>query len=140
MRILLVEDDPTIADTLAKLLTKSAGDVNAISIIRAGTLREGIRKSNEHQVDVTYLDLCLPDSHDWQETAHAIRKFYPPVIIVTGLDDPDGSIKLECFTHGAQNFFVKPKDMKLLVPHLLSSGAAAHLRREAPKRLANGAT
>jgi DNA-binding response OmpR family regulator len=134
MKILIVEDDPAQSETLAKLLKKSAGETN-VSIERAGTLREGISKSNALRVDVTYLDLALPDVKDFHETIHAIKDFYPPVIVITGMDDADGAIKLECFTYGAQNFFLKPRDLKLLVPHLLSTGAAAHLRREAPKRL-----
>jgi DNA-binding response OmpR family regulator len=134
VKILIVEDDPAQAETLAKLLKRAAGEMH-VSIEQAGTLREGLEKSWASRVDVTYLDLSLPDVKDFHETIRAIKDFYPPVIVITGMDDADGAIKLECFTYGAQNFFLKPKDIKLLAPHLLSTGAAAHLRREAPKRL-----
>src|ERR1043166_2244157 len=80
-----------------------------------------------------YLDLSLPDA-SVDEVIGSIKFLYPPVIVITALDDPNQDLKLECFAHGAQNFFQKPKDMRLLVPHLLSPGAAAHLRREAPPR------
>ena len=138
MKILLIEDDKVQAETLAKLLDKASAQ--KVEIFIAHALREGIDKSWEVLADVTYLDLCLPDAVDWKVVAHSIPKMYPPVIIVTGMDDPDQEIKLECFTYGAQNFFQKQRDMKLLVPHLLSTGAAAHLRRDAPKRLAHAAS
>lgn len=135
MKVLIVEDDKEQAETLSRLLEKSVTD--GISILIANNLSDGLTKSWDHGVDVTYLDLCLPDA-SVDEVVEKIKDFFPPVIVITALDDPDQSLKLRCFAHGAQNFFRKPNDMRLLVPHLISSGAAAHLRREAPKCLANG--
>ena len=133
MRILLVEDDPKQVDLLGKLLVKSI-DGDKLAVYHAGTLEEGLEKSRELKLDVTYLDLNLPDA-PVEKVINSIKDFYPPVIVMTALDDPDQSLKLQCFAHGAQNFFQKPTDLKLLVPHLISTGAAAHLRRDAPKLL-----
>jgi DNA-binding response OmpR family regulator len=133
MRILLIEDDAEQATALARLLEKISE--NKLSIDIAHTLKEGIRKSQAMHPDVCYLDLSLPDA-SVDEVIGSIKFLYPPVIVITALDDPNQDLKLECFAHGAQNFFQKPKDMRLLVPHLLSTGAAAHLRREAPRMLA----
>lgn len=135
MKILLIEDDDLQSNLLAKLLHKSSEHEMEIDIAR--NLTEGIRKSHELRPDVCYLDLCLPDA-TVEEVIGSIKKIYPPVIIISGMDDPDESLKLDCFAHGAQNYFQKQRDMRLLVSHLLSSGAAAHLRREAPRRLAYG--
>lgn len=135
MKILLIEDDPVQSDTLAKLLLEAGckgGKEMAIEI--AGNLAEGIAMSHQLHPDVCYLDLCLPDAA-MDEVIGAINKIYPPVIVVSGMDDPNQDLKLKCFAHGAQNYFQKQKDMRLLIPHLISTGAAAHLRREAPKML-----
>lgn len=136
MRILIIEDDPVQADTLGKLL-QAAGcnGSREMEIEIARDLAEGITISHRMKPDVCYLDLCLPDA-SMDEVVHSIKKIYPPVIVVSGMDDPNQDLKLRCFAHGAQNYFQKQKDMRLLVPHLISTGAAAHLRRDAPKMLA----
>lgn len=132
MRILIIEDDAEQCELLSALFTKMSKE--KLDIFSASTLERGIVLSFHLQPDVTYLDLNLPDSQDWRATIRAIPRIFPPVIVITAMDDPIGEIELEAYTFGAQNFFQKPKDLKLLVPHLLSTGAAAHLRRVMPAK------
>lgn len=136
MKILIGEDDKVQAETLAALFKKMSSEL--LDIRLAHTFADTVRLSHEYRVDVTYLDPGMPDIKDWREAAHRLNEILPPVIILTGQDDPTGEMELEFYKYGAQNVFQKVRDITLIVPHLLSSGASAHLRRVLPEKLANG--
>jgi DNA-binding response OmpR family regulator len=134
MKILIVEDDPEQSEILAKLFLRAGG--SGFQVECAHTLREGIMASFSFKADVTYLDLLLPDVKDWRETVRAIPEFFPPVIVLAAnLND---EIELECYKYHAQNVFEKVRDIRLIIPNLLSTGASAHLRRNAPGLLEHG--
>jgi DNA-binding response OmpR family regulator len=134
MRVLIIEDDGTQAETLARLLRKTTSGRWETST--AGTFTQGVALSNSLRPAITILDLCLPDMPDtpempgWMRVAHGIPTIHPPVIVITGLDDPDKQIKFECYRYGAQNVFAKGIDNDLLVTHLVFSLESALLRRE----------
>lgn len=128
MIILIVEDNEATAETLTKLLVRAE---SSLEVFCVGTLAEGLAKSIELKADVTLLDLCLPDVKTWRETAQAIEKFHPPVIVVTDMDDPE--VDVECYKHGAQNVFSKRFALKA-VTALLSAMSSANMRTIAAER------
>jgi DNA-binding response OmpR family regulator len=104
MRILIVEDDIVQSEILRKLLQKRLSDRMSvpIDIVVVSTLEEAIREGP--QANVTLLDLSLPDS-EASETIKSIRLFRPPVIVMTGSDDPE--LHARCKLMGADHVFTK---------------------------------
>jgi signal transduction histidine kinase/DNA-binding response OmpR family regulator/CHASE3 domain sensor protein len=80
-RVLIVEDDPALRDSTARLL---AGD--GVETVTAGTTAEAIAQLGMMTFDCVVLDLALPDRSGLdllEDMAHGNRGF-PPVIIYTG--------------------------------------------------------
>lgn len=119
----------------------------SLHVEHSTSLKGGLAASEHLRPNVTFLDLCLPDAEDWREVANTIwapwkdpnlTLFHPPVIVVSGMEDPDYEIELECYAQGAQNFFKKPFAQKFLgmfastdknfAAHLLSAAGSADLR------------
>lgn len=139
MKILIAEDDPAQAERLAVVFQKTSEQRLEIRVV--DNWRDCIRVSHSWQSDVAYVDPGMPLEPggrvlDWHESAPRVREIFPPVVILTGMPDPEGEMELEFYKYGAQNVFQKVQDIRLIVPHLLSSGASAHLRRVMPQVLA----
>lgn len=110
MKILIVEDNPDSLEGLKRLVevTWRISDID-LQITGVNTLKEGLELANE--ANVTILDLDLPDS-DMASTILAIDKFRPPVIVLTGTDDPN--VIKSCVANGADHVFVKGSAIRLV--------------------------
>ncbi len=106
MNILIVEDDKNSAETLSSVLEKKFQGAATCFIVN--TLKEGLEFVNKREIEihVTLMDLCLPDA-SIEEVISSIKRFPPPVIILTALDDSDSSLEINCYENYAQNFFTK---------------------------------
>lgn len=103
MRALIVEDDAQNRELLRRLLIACWKIPEVpLEVVAVGTLQEGL--DNAPGANVTILDLSLPGS-DVEHTLAQIRNFMPPVIVLTGSDDPD--ITSQCLAAGANHVFVK---------------------------------
>jgi DNA-binding response OmpR family regulator len=78
------------------------------------------------QPDITLLDLVLPDSPNWSETVTSIRKFTPPVIVVT--ESYDRAAEIAAFAAGAEDVLRKSTVLQI-ASILISAIAAARMRR-----------
>ena len=99
-RVLLVEDDPAIAEPLARALTRENYQVTA-----AGTGREALAAAA--QVDVVVLDLGLPDM-DGLDVARQLRSAgntVPILILTARADEVDLVVGLDA---GADDYVTKP--------------------------------
>jgi DNA-binding response OmpR family regulator len=128
MRILIVEDDKPTEETLAKLLRKLSQE--DLEIFHARTLAEGIAMSHKVLADITLCDVILPDAQDYHQVGQAIKtgKFFPPVIITTGLEDPTRDMEIYFMKCGAQQVFHKPY-VEQVVALIISASAAAAMRK-----------
>jgi len=101
-RILVVDDDRAILATLSGLLQR-----HGYAVIQANTAAAGMSALKKEPVDITLLDLGLPDA-DGLETLTTMRKEYPDidVIILTAQDSLDNAI--ESIKRGAFHFISKP--------------------------------
>jgi two-component system response regulator PhoP len=102
MRLLLVEDEPQLRETLASQLRKEG---YAIDVAANG--RDGLHFGKEYPVDLAILDLGLPDLpgtellRRWREEGHTF-----PVLILTARgswEDKVAGLEL-----GADDYLVKP--------------------------------
>jgi two-component system, OmpR family, response regulator QseB len=120
MRLLLVEDDPMIGDSLRKALRQ---DGFTVDWVRDGRSAESALESGVH--DLLLLDLGLPgkDGIEVLRSLRARRKTLP-VLILTARDAvPDRVAGLNA---GADDYLVKPFDLDELVARI-----HALLRRQA---------
>ena len=101
MRILLVEDDPTIRTALIRALTGKGYAVAA-----AHTAMSGIQLAVSEHPDVVVLDLGLPDL-DGREVLRMIRAVSSVPIIVATARGAEGDI-VHALDAGADDYVVKP--------------------------------
>jgi two-component system response regulator VicR len=101
MRILVIEDDPSIAKLLRLTLERDSYDV-----AHASSGREGLKLVHEWEPDVVLLDLMLPDVNG-REVAREIRGASDiPIVMVTALgQETDRVAGLDV---GADDYVVKP--------------------------------
>lgn len=119
-RVLVVEDDETIADEVQGALLANGYEVSAVSGGRAA-----LESARARPPDLVVLDLGLPDL-DGVHLCRRLRADLPgvPIVIVTARDaDVDVVAGLDA---GATDYVTKPFSMAVLLARL-----RAHLRSEA---------
>jgi len=79
-RILVIDDEPDIADILREVLVAEGHTVET-----ALCATDGLAKARQRSYDVVFTDLGMPDMSGW-EVARAVRDERPglPVVLVTG--------------------------------------------------------
>ena len=102
MRILVVEDEDSIASFVVKGLTAEGHAVE-----RAATAADAIGLGMTYEFDLILLDLMLPDGSGL-DVLKAVRAVRPdvPVIIVSALGEIDDKVTL--LDAGADDYLVKP--------------------------------
>ncbi|MDZ4169693.1 MAG: response regulator transcription factor [Coriobacteriia bacterium] len=117
-RLLLIEDDPTIAELLAYNLRQAGYEVRLES-----DGRNGLLSALSGEVDLVLVDLMLPEL-DGMTVSCEISRVKPdvPIIVVTARTERE--IMLEGFNSGADDFVTKPFDLDELLARI-----AARLRR-----------
>jgi DNA-binding response OmpR family regulator len=117
MKILLVEDNRTLADGLKKQL----GRTFIIDAVRTGA--EGLQRALSGGQDIIVLDLTLPDMNGY-DICRKVRAAHitTPIIILTGVADITSRVTL--LNAGADDYVTKPFSVAELRARL-----AALLRR-----------
>lgn len=111
MRLLLVEDDDSVADALGRILRHSG-----FQVVRAATGVQAMASFDPRQVDAVLLDLGLPDV-DGLELCRWIRaRCDVPLLIVTARGDLDS--RLRGLDLGADDYLMKPYDARELIARL----------------------
>jgi PAS domain S-box-containing protein len=109
--VLVIDDEPTVRDLMARFLRKEGFRVET-----AATGQEGLRLARELQPDAITLDVLLPNLNGWTvlstlKTDSALADI--PVVIVTIVDDKNLGFSL-----GAADYLTKPIDYKRLAQTL----------------------
>jgi two-component system response regulator RegX3 len=99
--ILLVEDEPAIAEPLAETLTREGFHLEV-----AGTAAAALEKATSVRPDLILLDLMLPDGSGYDVCREVRRDSQVPIIMLTARgEEADRVIGLEL---GADDYVVKP--------------------------------
>ena len=109
MRLLIVEDDPKLAEFVARGLRAESYGVDL-----ATDGREGQNSINSHEYDLLILDLMLPFISG-SELLRRVRQSHPslPVLILTARDGIEE--KVRHFEAGADDYLTKPFDFAELL-------------------------
>ncbi len=132
-RILVVDDDPTVSDVVARYLDHAG---YAVAVVADGKV--ALDKAVADPPDLVVLDLMLPGM-DGLEVFRRLREHAPvPVVMLTALgDETDRLVGLEL---GADDYVTKPfspRELVLRVQSVLRRGAAP-LAPSAPDVLRDG--
>jgi len=119
--ILLADDDPTIADSLAPFLERAGFHMLVVSDGMAA-----LDKAQKHRPDLIILDVLMPRM-DGRETLRRLRKsnIWTPTILLTQVGE--ASERALALEEGADDYLNKPFD-----PHELLARVRAVLRRARP--------
>jgi DNA-binding response OmpR family regulator len=106
VRVLIVEDEPRLAENIARSLRESAG--YAVDVAADG--QEGLFLAESNTYDVLLLDLMLPKMDGMQiltRIRHAGQ--HTPVLVLTARDDKESVVAL--LNAGADDYLTKPFDL-----------------------------
>lgn len=119
MKVLIVEDNPRLADRIKNLLKKQL----VVEVASSGD--QAIAISSSQEIDIILLDLGLPDMPGL-EVCQKIRELEisTPILVVTGIDEIPSRVAL--LNSGADDYMAKPFDA-----HELRARIDALLRRRA---------
>lgn len=108
MRVLLVEDDRSIAEPMVVGLTRERFDVEWVASVH-DALAAG-------STDIVILDLGLPDGHGFEVLRELRRRSDVPIVVLTARDDETDRVAgLEL---GADDFLVKPVGLREIVARI----------------------
>ncbi len=112
MRVLLVEDDPAMAQSV-ELMLKTAGMV--VDTTDLG--EDGLEIGKLYDYDIIVLDLMLPDM-DGLEVLRRLRdaRVETPVLILSGLTESE--MKVKGLGTGADDYLTKPFDKEELLARI----------------------
>lgn len=102
MRVLLIEDDTTVASALELMLS-----VEGFNVYSTDLGGEGLDLGKSYDYDLICLDLNLPDMHGF-DVLKKLRmgRVDTPVLILSGISELDS--KVRAFAMGADEYLTKP--------------------------------
>ncbi|WP_183359615.1 PAS domain S-box protein [Geomonas limicola] len=105
MRILLIEDNPSDADLIRRMLAENRDPEFAVQV--AELLRDGLALLESRSYDIVLVDLGLPDCRQGLEAALRVRARVPltPIMVLTGLEDEE--IALKSWQLDIQDYLIK---------------------------------
>lgn len=101
IKILLIEDNEQDALLFREYLKDMSKTITHVQ-----WFHEGVKELDEHQFDVVFVDLLLPDSDGLKSLPMVIEKAgNTPVVVLTGFYDD--SLGIEAVKMGAQDYLIK---------------------------------
>lgn len=112
MRVLLIEDDPSMAKSIDLMLSSEGFNVYSTDLGE-----EGLDLGKLYDYDIILLDLNLPDMHGY-DVLKQLRtsKVHTPVLVLTGLKDITNVVK--ALGNGADDYVTKPFHKQELVARI----------------------
>ena len=121
--ILIVEDEPTLQETLAYNLNRQG-----YQVVTAGDGQTALKSARDHKPDLIVLDLMLPLLDGFEVCRILRQEMNTPIIILTARDDEiDRVIGLEL---GADDYLTKPFSMREFLARVKAQLRRVRLIRE----------
>ncbi|MFT4414358.1 response regulator transcription factor [Fredinandcohnia humi] len=109
--ILIIEDDMTIHSLIKETL-----DLHGFKTLSAYSGTEGKLLFEQNQVDIVLLDLMLPGMNGEEFLQEIRHNSTVPVIVISAKIDQNS--KLDLLTNGADDYIIKPFDVKELLARI----------------------
>lgn len=123
MKVLIVEDEPLLASTLAVGLRQEG-----FVVVHAATGVDGLWRATEDDFNVIVLDIMLPGLNGYEVLRQLrARGVWTPILMLTAKDGEYD--QTDAFDLGADDYLTKPFSFIVLVARL-----RALIRRSAPRR------
>jgi two-component system OmpR family response regulator len=125
MRVLVVEDEARLADTVRRGLVN---DGFTVDVVHSGV--DGLWAASENPYDVIVLDIMLPGLNGYKVVENLRQRgVWTPVLMLTAKDGEYD--QADAFDLGADDYLTKPFSARELVARVSSQIAAAAARRNA---------
>ena len=111
MRVLVVEDEPDLLDSLSKALREDGYAVDG-----AAEGEEGLYKAENYEYDAVVLDIMLPRIDGWELLRRLRQTRKTPVLMLTARDAVRDRVR--GLDTGADDYLVKPFDLSELLARL----------------------
>ena len=112
MNVLLVEDEPRVADFINRGLR---AENHGVTVAATGT--EGVDLAKTGEFDVIVLDLMLPDMHGYDVCQRLrLEGDHTPILMLTAMDTLEDKIK--GLRVGADDYLAKPFDFDELLARI----------------------
>lgn len=111
MKVLIVDDEPDLVETLTLMLKKQGFRVSS-----ASTGIEGLEKAKQELPDIIILDLMMPEMDGFEmckQLKSSEETSRIPIIILTARSDTEARFKT--FKYKADEYIVKPFHLPNLV-------------------------
>jgi DNA-binding response OmpR family regulator len=126
-KILVVEDEPTLQETIAYNLKKQGYDVEIV-----GDGHAALEAARRADFDLLLLDIMLPGLDGFEITRILRREMNVPIIMLTARDDEiDRVVGLEM---GADDYLTKPFSMRELMARVKAQLRRSRLHQEELER------
>ena len=111
MKVLLVEDNPSIAKGLIYAFKQNEYEVN-----HAQNIKEAENMLKAEKYNIIILDIMLPDGNGFELYEKIKQDYFTPCIFLTARDDEDDIVKgLEL---GAEDYMTKPFSTRELIARM----------------------
>lgn len=123
-RILIIDDEEDIRESLEALLTLEGYTVELAPLANAG-----LRRMEQSTYDLVLLDLMMPDKSGMEVLAEVRqRDRSTPIFLITAYGSID--VAVQALKSGANDYFSKPWDNEKLLIEIDRQIAKSHLERE----------
>ena len=131
MRVLLIEDEPTMARAIELMLS-----AEGLNVYTTDLGEEGLDLGKLYDYDIILLDLNLPDMHGYDVLKKLrVAKVMTPVLILSGNSEMDS--KVRSFGFGADDYVTKPFHREELVARIHAVVRRSKVIRNQSSALAN---
>jgi DNA-binding response OmpR family regulator len=120
--ILIVDDEPNLLRTIARILQRAGFEVTT-----ASSGKEGLALLSQHSFDLVYMDIRMPDMNGL-EVLKSIHATYPQLAVILVTGQPDLNSAVSALRHGALDYLQKPLKPELIIER--AKAALANLERE----------
>jgi len=111
MRVLVIEDEPDLLASLAKILRE-----NGYAVDRAEEGQEGLLKAETWNYDTIILDVMLPRLDGWELLRRLRKTKTTPVLMLTARDAVEDRVR--GLDNGADDYLTKPFELIELLARL----------------------
>lgn len=121
--ILIIDDEASLRQTLARILQRAGFEVAT-----AENGRAGIALSEENAFDLIYLDIRMPDLSGL-EVLKSIRNRHPDIPIILFTAQPDLHSAVEALRRGATDYLLKPLRPQAVIDRTISVIGGQQIKR-----------